>query len=398
MHDPIFQVWIVGLTVNAAGAGTAFYLWNQRRSERFLLFWTLAWTAGLLRWVVHYPAESLPSLRTVEAFLISATMFFTVLGSYDLLPSKPWRHAAVVAATAATMLAYAAAAVTVRLPIEMGYALFAFVLAFSCGCMLAAYRSTRLPGFLFVAATCLYQFTVVSILLLEHGREVANIIIVPLWNIPLMLGVVVVAFQRRGRLLGESERTLQQIFDTAPVPIIILRPPLGEIEQANAEALRMLGVSGEALIGKTSVDVGVVAEPETRTAIYAKLGSGERVMSQELTIMRGGREPRTVSVNADKLALDRGDRFIFSFYDLTELRRAEEQMRQLYVRLANVEDEERRTLHAELHDQVGANLAALGLELDIVANLVADDDTARVREHLIGAREVAIETIARRRR
>lgn len=76
-----------------------------------------------------------------------------------------------------------------------------------------------------------------------------------------------------------------------------------------------------------------------------------------------------------------------------ELRKAAEEMRQLYVRLTNVEDDERRALHLELHDQVGANLAALRLQLDVATSLVAREDAARVEPHLTAAREVVKETI-----
>jgi signal transduction histidine kinase len=86
---------------------------------------------------------------------------------------------------------------------------------------------------------------------------------------------------------------------------------------------------------------------------------------------------------------------------MTDLRRAENElrasaaeMRQLYTRLARVEDDERRALHAELHDQVGANLFALRLELDVAASLLSRNDALSAERHLGGAREVAGETIA----
>jgi signal transduction histidine kinase len=116
---------------------------------------------------------------------------------------------------------------------------------------------------------------------------------------------------------------------------------------------------------------------------------------------RGGSEKRVISVNADLIALESGDRVIYSFFDLTDLRRAEEELRQsadeirqLYVRLATVEDDERRALHAELHDRVGANLAALRLELDIAEKHLAGGDAANVQRHLESARAVAAETMA----
>jgi signal transduction histidine kinase len=275
MNDPIVQTYIVGVAINIAGAAIALYLWTEHRGERFLLFWALAWATGLMRWLVHYPAPSNPILRAIEGLLIPATLFFMVLGSYDLLTSKPWRQRVVVTATAAVFVAYAMAAIILRVPLEMGYALFAATLAFAGGCMWVAYRSSRLSGYAFGAATCVYQLAVVTLLLLHVGDDVADSILVPLYNIPLILSIVVIAHQRDRLRLIDSERTTQR----------------------------------------------------------------------------------------------------------------------LYVRLANVEDDERRALHAELHDQVGANLSALRLELDVATGLLARNELSGVRAHLSGAREVAADTI-----
>ncbi len=401
VNDPIVQLCLVGIAVNLSGAAMAFYLWSERRDERYLLFWGVAWTTGLIRWVLHYPAEQHPTLRAIEGLNIAVTMFFTVMGSYDLLPTKPWRERLVVGSTAGVLLMYGIAANAVGRPMEMGYGLFAAVLAFSSGCTWVAYRSTRLAGYAFAAATCLYELVVVGVLLLDQGRAVANSIIVPLFNIPLMLSVVVIAYQRHRRQLTESERTLHTIFETAPAPIVVVRAPRGEFERANPAAFEMLGLSPATAIGRTALENGIILDPPARRAAYAELESGQRINARDVVILRAGREERTVTVNANRIALDSGDRFIFSFYDLTELRRVEaelrasaEEMRVLYVRLATVEDDERRTLHAELHDRVGANLSALQLGLDVAVGLLARNDRENAERHLATAREVAAETIA----
>lgn len=276
MNNPLVQTYIVAITIHLAGIGIAFYLWTENRAERFLQFWTLAWTAGLVRWLLHYPAEFSPPLRAIEVMFISVTMFFMVLGSYDLIPGKPWKQKFVVWATALVLLAYGIAANLVKMPLELGYALFAAVLAFVSGCMLIAYRSTRLPGYVFAAVTCLCQFVLVGVMLVERGAGIADSIVVPLYNIPLILSIVVIAHQRNRRQL-----------------------------QASAA-----------------------------------------------------------------------------------------EMRQLYTRLARVEDDERRALHSELHDQVGANLSALRLQLDVAASLLSRNDASNAERHLGGARVVAGETIA----
>jgi signal transduction histidine kinase len=275
MNDSLVQTYIVAIAIHLAGVGIGFYLWTENRAERFLQFWTLGWTAGLVRWLLHYPAAFSRPLRAIEVLFISVTMFFMVLGSYDLIPGKPWKQKFVVGATALVLIAYGVAANLVEMPLELGYALFVAVLAFVGGCMWVAYRSTRLTGYVFAAVTCLCQLVLVSVMLVERGEEIADSIIVPLYNIPLILSIVVIAHQR----------------------------------------------------------------------------------------------------------------------DRRQLRASAAEMRQLYMRLASAEDDERRALHAELHDQVGGNLSALRLELDVAASLLSRNDASSAERHLGGARLVAAETI-----
>ena len=400
LNDPAVQVAIVGTCANASGAAIALYLWFQQRSERYPLFWALAWVAGTLRFLIHFPAESNPLLRIVEVgVLFPLLFFFNALGSYDMLPAKPWKSSHVVAATAVVMLAYGVAANMTRMPIEMSYAFVAAVFLFNGACLWAAYRATRLSGHAFAAITFLCWSAWFAIGLSLLGRDLARSVIGPLFNIPLELSLVVIAYQRRGRQLAESEHTLQKIFETAPTPIVITRPPRGEIERANAVAFDMLKLSPESSIGKTTAERGVIVDAQARQRLLAELEAGRRVIGHEVVIDRVG-EKRTLSMNADRLQLEGGTRYIFSFYDLTDLRRAEDElrastdeMRRLYLRLANVEDDERRALHAELHDRVGANLAALRLELYVIQGLLTRADATGAQQHLDSAREIAAETM-----
>ena len=70
-----------------------------------------------------------------------------------------------------------------------------------------------------------------------------------------------------------------------------------------------------------------------------------------------------------------------------------EEMRKLYMRLGTVEEDERRLLHRELHDRIGANLSALGLELDVIGSLLSRDDRAAAAGHVETAGRAAKETI-----
>nr|WP_283254402.1 ATP-binding protein [Ramlibacter paludis] len=138
-----------------------------------------------------------------------------------------------------------------------------------------------------------------------------------------MFSIIIIAYQRSRRELQENERTLQKIFDTAPAPIVITRPPRGEIERANALAIEALGLAPGDALGRSAIEHGLVADAGARERIYAELAAGRKVTGEVLTVQRAGGEARILAVHADRILLASGERNIFSFYDLTELRRAE---------------------------------------------------------------------------
>jgi signal transduction histidine kinase len=55
--------------------------------------------------------------------------------------------------------------------------------------------------------------------------------------------------------------------------------------------------------------------------------------------------------------------------DITELKKAEEELRSITARLLNIQDEERRRIARELHDGTGQNLYAMSLNLAIMRQL-----------------------------
>src|SRR6187549_865379 len=106
-NDPLSQVIIVGALANASGAAIAIYLWNQRRGERYLLFYSLAWLVGTTRFLIHLQADVSPFLRTAEIAVLFPLLFiFNVLACYELLPVKPWRSRYVMAVASVLLFIY----------------------------------------------------------------------------------------------------------------------------------------------------------------------------------------------------------------------------------------------------------------------------------------------------
>jgi len=74
------------------------------------------------------------------------------------------------------------------------------------------------------------------------------------------------------------------------------------------------------------------------------------------------------------------------------LTRSQAQLRALYGQLSELEEAERRRLARELHDQVGQNLTALGINLNVVLNQLSDASRDKVEARLNDAVEIVKET------
>jgi len=80
------------------------------------------------------------------------------------------------------------------------------------------------------------------------------------------------------------------------------------------------------------------------------------------------------------------------------VRQQREQLRALWARLAEAEEAERRRLARDLHDQVGGNLTALGINLNLVRMHVPGETTGLVRSRLDDSLALVEETTERIRR
>jgi PAS domain S-box-containing protein len=104
----------------------------------------------------------------------------------------------------------------------------------------------------------------------------------------------------------------------------------------------------------------------------------------------GESQIRTVREFADPLAIALQQARLFQ-----SVKQHREQLRALSIRLAEADETERRRLARELHDQVGQNLTALGINLNLMRTHLPQETSGLVRDRLDDSLALVEETTAR---
>ncbi len=165
----------------------------------------------------------------------------------------------------------------------------------------------------------------------------------------------------------------------------------------NPAAERMFGWTAAEAIGQT---VSLITPPEYDRKLgqlVERLLRGETVPPVETWRMRKDGTRFEVQISFSAVRDDRGNVTAIAtiFRDITEGRRAEAALRALTRRLSEVEETERRNIHRELHDQIGASLSALKLDLSLIGGMLDARAKKAVGGRLERAQQLTGETIDR---
>jgi len=176
-----------------------------------------------------------------------------------------------------------------------------------------------------------------------------------------------------GRKRGEealraSERRFRTLIEKAPVAIGIFRE--ATTVYANQKLLEMFGFEGlDELRGHS---VGALFAPHCRDEVVQRAllrYLGKPVPSEyEAAAWHQERGEFPVEVAASPVLLVDGVATIAFFYDVSERKKAEAAVRRYTRRLMEVEEDLRKRIASELHDDIGQELTALGLNLCYIGN------------------------------
>lgn len=187
--------------------------------------------------------------------------------------------------------------------------------------------------------------------------------------------------------LRESEQRFSKVFVSVPAGISISSLGDGRLMDVNQEFERVFGYRRDEIIGRTSLELGLWREPKDRDEYVRLARAPGPVRDHELHLRAKNGNALVLRSSAELIDIGNETLLLATFVDVTERKKAEgarerllQVVRGLARRLADAEEAERQRLSRELHDRVGQNLTALGLNLSILqGNLPHEAAAVRAR-------------------
>ncbi len=128
--------------------------------------------------------------------------------------------------------------------------------------------------------------------------------------------------------LAESEKRFSLMFHANPVPAGLERLDDGRLVEVNDRFAGFFGYAAVDMIGRTSAELGLWADPQERRNILDQVRREGAVRNVEAAFHCKLGEVRTALVSIERIRVSDADMLIAMLVDVTERRRLEEQYRQ----------------------------------------------------------------------
>ena len=179
---------------------------------------------------------------------------------------------------------------------------------------------------------------------------------------------------RNRALIRETENRFQTIFQKSPLGFVISRVSDNVMVDVNNAFLDIYNrKSKEEIVGFTSKQLNLWCDQRDRDRVLSLLARNGELRNFEMKVPRGDGKSGYILLAAGKVVLNGEECILWIINDITERKELEKQRQASAQRLIKLEEDLRRKVAAEIHDEVGRDLTALGFNCKIISNLVPEE-------------------------
>lgn len=179
----------------------------------------------------------------------------------------------------------------------------------------------------------------------------------------IMFSETITERKQAAEALRASEERFAQAFQSNPQPMSLATLDEGCYMDVNESFLEMSGYTRGEIVGRTSLELNVLETPAERAAFTRQLKENGSIQNVETKFRTKGGAFRVLLSSSELMEVEGRQCILTASSDITERKRAEEELLQLTVRLFTLQDEERRRIARELHDGTAQNLFAMTFNL-----------------------------------
>jgi PAS domain S-box-containing protein len=140
--------------------------------------------------------------------------------------------------------------------------------------------------------------------------------------------------KRTEEKLRFSEEKFLTIFQRSPTPTVLLSFPQGQFVDINQAYLDLVGFEKDDLIGKTTLELGIVRDAALRHATYDALESKGFASGEDIIHFNKNGEQRALIANLERIEIDGRFYILGTMVDVTERQQADQELRQSQERFA----------------------------------------------------------------
>src|SRR6185437_10454121 len=161
-------------------------------------------------------------------------------------------------------------------------------------------------------------------------------------------------------------------FRQSPLAISIASTKDGCYIDVNETFEQQTGWCRDEVVGRSPSDINLWVDPHQRSLFMKQLLAAGNVRDLEVRIRKKDGQIRTTLGSAELVEVNGKPCALSVIADVTERKRAEEALASLSGRLIEAQDEERKRIAREIHDDYNQRIAMLAIDLEQLGEDVGD--------------------------